>query len=144
MNYVSTRPSRRQTGGKSLSNPRQRPVCAEYTAVQLFVVVGLRAPTTDALHVAGAVSLAWCWRWQNVVAAAFLHWLVSWLQLPVCIFDGKQLWDFEMDAIIIISTDRYVGEISRLLRRSRWGGHVPIWRRSRRMIRCENVSQKSK
>ena len=37
------------------------------------VVVGLRGPTPRTLHVAAAVLLACCWRYQHVAAAAFLH-----------------------------------------------------------------------
>ena len=59
INNLSTRPTRRETRTELLGKPRQRPGCSEYTAVLLFVVVGLRAQTTDALlHVAGAVLLA--------------------------------------------------------------------------------------
>ena len=85
------------------------------------VLIGLRAPTTDVLHVAGAVLLASCCRLQYVgVAAAFLNWpLVAFnynLRRQACMI----FW--EMDAIIF--TDAW-GEILRFLRRSRWSGHVP-------------------
>ena len=74
---LRTRPSfsRRETGGGSFIDPGQRPVSWIYcSAVR---IVGLRAPTADVLHVACAVLLACCWRWQYVgVAAALLHWLL--------------------------------------------------------------------
>ena len=126
----------RNGGGGSLAKPRQQPVCAEYTAVTLFVVVGLRATTTDALlHVAGAVLLACCWRWQNVVAAAaFLHWLACRLQLYI--FDSKQLWDFETDAIIIIFTDTW-GRYSNFY--AVVDGVVMFWFYVTVVVRCGNV-----
>ena len=69
-------------GGKIIGWPTSAAcVCWIYCcAAVVAVVVGLRDPTTDELHVASAVLLACCWRWQHVVAAAFLH-LTCLLQL---------------------------------------------------------------
>ena len=118
---LRTRPSfsRRETGGGSFIDPGQRPVSWIYcSAVR---IVGLRAPTTDdPIHVAGAVLLACRWRWQYVVAAAFLHGLRVAFEY---ISSTANSYEILRDGCDIFH--RYVGEIFRLLRRSRWSRHVP-------------------
>ena len=122
-----------QRGAKSLANPRQRPVCAEYTAVTLYVVVGLYSCLTFCwCCVAGLLlALTKCCRCCCISSLTCL--------LPSIMYLRRQTNMRFWDGCNIIFTHRYVGGIFRLLPRSRWGSPVLIWLRSRRMIRCGNV-----